>query len=292
MVMAVHKPQLIAVRPDNVHLLIYLGGYGGEFIGYWLSQHPGCVPAIAESLPKNRYVHRFTQKFVISTALATTSDDHVFFLSHPDGKPKDATTFNGIAINQIQDHSFIWCSHAYKKFFFLLQWIKMRLYKFNMMDIDTLGKWPSHIMNQFDQHHTLADFRKYINNRSWFYQFELNSFRAGQTLSAVLDQADIEYHYYHLMDQCDHLPRINLDQLMFGNTAQEHQRICEHFKLDYELAQPLTQSIQAYHQRNIEVAEKYLHMSVAQLLDLSDGKAWPVVEQALLRRHAEFLGFE
>ena len=290
--MAVHKPQLIAVRPDNVHLLIYLGGYGGEFIGYWLSQHPGCIPAIAESLPKNRYVHRFTQKFVISTALATTSDDQVFFLAHPDLRPKDAATFNGIAIDKIQDHSFIWCSRPYKKFFFLLQWVKMRLYKFNMKNIDVIGTWPSHIMNQFDQHHTLDDFRKYINNRSWFYQFELNSFRADQSITTVADQVDIEYPYYHMMTQCDHLPRINLDQLMFGDTAQEHQRICEHFKLDYELAQPLTASIQAYHQRNIEVAEKYLHMPVEQFLALSEKQASLVMEQALMRRHTEVLGFE
>lgn len=277
--------QLVAVNPRLVHLLLYQGGYCGEFIGYWMSQHPGCIPSTVYTLDNNRYVHRFDQKFVISTALAQTSPDRLFLLAHPGGLPKDSTTFNGIPRSAVDQHSYIWCSEPYKKFFFLLMWVKMRLYKFSMTAVDATGQWPAHIAQQFSEMYTAEQFRQYINNRSWFYQFELDSFKQDQPNFTVMSRAREEYQFYNLLTDYDHLPRINLDELMFGNTAQEHQRMCEYYGLDHSLSQPLTPMIQAYHQRNLDIAQRYLDVPLDEFLALSHEQAWPCIERALNRCH-------
>jgi len=278
--------QLVPVKPDCVHLLIYQGGHCGEFIGYWLSQHPGCIGAVAETLPNNRYVHRFTQKFVISTTISTAWDEHLFLLAHPGSQPKDTTTFNGIPLSDIQHHSYISCSESYKKFFFLLMWIKMRLYKFPMSAANAdSSPWLRHIAQQFNDMYTVQDFRRYINGRSWFYQFELDSFKQDQPNFTVMSRAQQEYQFYNLLVEHDNLHRINLDQLMFGDTAQEHQRICEYYGLDYSLSRPLTPMIQAYHQRNLDIAQRYLDVPLDEFLAMSHEQAWPWVERALTRCH-------
>lgn len=279
--------QLVPVKPDRAHLLIYQGGHCGEFIGYWLSQHPGCISAVAETLPNNRYVHRFTQKFVISTAMSTARDEHLFLLAHPGAEPKDATTFNGIPMSDIQQHSYISCSDAYKKFFFLLMWIKMRLYKFSISTAAAAaGSWPAHISRQFDDVRTVQKFIQYIDGRNWFYQFELDSFKQDLPNTPVMNRAQQEFKYYSLPTEHEHLHRINLDELMFGDVAQEHRRMCEYYGLDYELSQPLTAVIQQYHAKNLQIAQRLLDIPLSEFLALSHKDAWPVVERVLDRCHS------
>lgn len=279
--------QLVPVSPKLTHLLIYPGGYCGEFIGYWLSQHPGCMPAVAESLPNNRYVHRFNQTFIVSTALAHTSQDRLFLLAHPPGDPKDAVTFNGIPQSAITNQSFIWCSGTYKKFFFLLMWVKMRLYKFSLSAINAeTGTWPAHIARQFTDTHTGEDFQNYIQGRNWFYQFELDSFKRDQVNTPVLDRAQREFKYYNLATKYENWPKINLDELMFGNVEHEHQRICEYYGLDYELSRPMTPMIQQYHQRNLDVAQRFLQIPVNEFIKLSNQDAWPHIESAVIQAHS------
>jgi hypothetical protein len=84
---------------------------------------------------------------------------------------------------------------------------------------------------------------------------------------------------------------INLDELMFGNADQEHQRICEHYGIDYDRARPLVHDIQAYHQRNLDLFHRYVpNMSLDHFINLSHEQAWPLIEQALSTCHAEPLG--
>jgi len=172
------------VRPSRTHLVIYTGGHGGEFIGHWLSQHPNCVPADILALKNNRYVHRFNHEFRLSESLAAT-DELLFLLAHPpSGDFTNTTTFNGIPVDQIQHKSYIDCSQPYRKFFFLLMWIKMRLFKFQFAipseDCVWPERWSAHVLDQFADEHSLNAFREYTGHRPWMYQFEANSFKSNQ----------------------------------------------------------------------------------------------------------------
>ena len=283
MVRRLRDLHLIAVNPNYVHLLIYPGGYCGEFIGYWLSQHPGCIPAQVQSLMNNRYIHTFNDKFVISTALATTTDDRLFLLAHSGGDPKNDTTFNGILKSDINSHSEITCSTPFKKFFFLMMWLKMRLYKF----LAGTGQWNTNILSQFNDTHTYADFQNYIDHRDWFYQFEIDSFKQDKPNLDIITRAHNEYLFYNLLPPEPVSKTINLDELMFGDVEKEHQRICEQYELDYDLAQPLTWSMRMYHQRNLRLAQRYLDIPIEQLLAIDYDDAWLVIKQAIMRCYTE-----
>jgi hypothetical protein len=278
------------VRPSRTHLVIYTGGYGGEFIGYWLSQHPNCVPAEVFQLKNNRYVHTYNHQFHMSESSADT-DDLLFLLAHPPGGGfKNDTTFDGIPVNHIQHKSYIDCSQPYRKFFFLMMWIKMRLFKFQLDSDSSTGTWSAHVMNQFCDEHPLSAFREYINHRSWMYQYEFNSFKIKQPNWPMLRRAATEYRHFNLPRSAEYsrLFTINLDELMFGNAQQEHQRMCEHYGIDYNLAQPLVHEIQAYHQRNLDLFHRYVpDILLEDFINLSHDHAWPIIEQALSRCHDE-----
>jgi hypothetical protein len=282
------------VRPSRTHLVIYTGGYGGEFIGYWLSQHPNCVPADALTLKNNRYVHRFNHKFRLSESLAAT-DELLFLLAHPPGGGfTNTTTFNGIPVDQIQHKSYIDCSQPYRKFFFLLMWIKMRLFKFQFAnpseDCVWPERWSAHVLDQFADERSLNAFREYTGHRPWMYQFEANSFKSNQPNWPVLQRAADEYQYCEMPRSTEYSSffTINLDELMFGNADQEHEHICKHYGIDYDRAQPLVHEIQAYHQRNLDLFHRYVpDISLEDFINLSHEQAWPLIEQAVLKCHTE-----
>lgn len=277
--------QITVVKPSQAHLIVYGGGYGGEFIGHWLSQHQCCIPAQALPLANNRYVNTYNRKFKISDSDATTND-LLFLLSHPGNRPKDeATTFNGIPVTDIQNISYIDCSQPYKKFFFLMMWLKMRLYKFSLVHTST--PWHAHIFRQFNSPDHHAQFRQYINGRDWCYQFEITSFINNEPNAPVIDRIQIDYADCELprLPEYQDVFVIDLDQLLFGNSDQEHQRLCNYYGMPYTPA--LTADIEAYHQRNLDLYSRYINIPIDEFIGLSQEAAWPYVAGALTQYHSE-----
>lgn len=278
------------VRPESAYLLIYPGGFGGEFITYWLSQHPGCIASTVKQLKNNRYVHILNNTFEFSPK---GTDRKLFLITHPYCQlnlQSDNRSFSGIVFDNPAQKAFITCADHHKKFFFVLMWLKLRLFRFTV-DRYRSGSpksgWAQHLAPQFDQDHTLENFKHYINQRPWFYQFEFDSWRDHKENIPVINRIQNEYQYWFLPLDYQSLFNIDLSELMFGDSKSEHARVCQHFGIDYDLSQHLVSMMQQYHQRNIVLAERYLKMSVDDFVALSNDQAQPVIQQALLRCDSE-----
>ena len=285
-----HKLTTQLVRPESAYLLIYPGGFGGEFIAYWLSQHPGCIPSTVRQLKNNRYVHILNNTFEFSPK---GTGRKLFLITHPYCQlnlQSDNRSFSGIVFDDPAQKAFVTCADEHKKFFFVLMWLKMRLFRFTV-DRYRSGSpksgWAQHLAPQFDQDHTLENFKHYINQRPWFYQFEFDSWRDHKENIPVINRIQNEYQYWFLPLNYQSLFNINLSELMFGDSESEHARVCQHFGIDYDSSQHLMSMMQQYHQRNIVLAERYLKMPIDDFVALSNEQAQPVVQQALLRCDSE-----
>ena len=279
------------VRPESAYLLIYPGGFGGEFMAYWLSQHPGCIPSIVRQLKNNRYVHILNNTFEFSPK---GTDRKLFLITHPYCQlnlQSDNRSFSGIVFDDPAQKAFITCADHHKKFFFVLMWLKMRLFRFTVeryLSSAPESGWAQHLSSQFGQDHdTVENFKHYINGREWFYQFEFDSWRNGTKNIPVINRIHNEYQHWFLPLDYHSLFNIDLSELMFGDSETEHQRLCQHFGIDYESSQHLDIMMQQYHQRNIDLAERYLKMPIDDFVALSNDQAQPVIQQALLRCDSE-----
>lgn len=279
------------VRPESAYLLIYPGGFGGEFIAHWLSQHPGCIPSVFEQLKNNRYVHILNNTFEFSSV---GTSRRLFLITHPydqDNTQSDDRSFSGIVFDNPAQKAFITCAEEHKKFFFVLMWIKLRLFRFTLekyLLLSSKSDWSQHLLKYFDQdHYTVENFEYYINGREWFYQFEIDSWREGKQNTPVINRIRDEYQHWFLHLNYDSLFNINLSELMFGNCHAEHQRLCQHFGIDYSQSHQLIHMMQQYHQRNVELAERYLKLPIDQFIAMSNTQAQPVIEQALLHCDSE-----
>jgi hypothetical protein len=313
--MTISSQNALQVHPDQTYLIMYVGGFGGEFMAYWLSQHPGCIKSHAISLQNNRYVHLFDRDFEITAS--STCQDRLFLNAHPDiehiqvarstdsqnhcyisyadpAYKKSVSLLSWRPINLL-NRCYLSCADpAYRKFFFLMSWIKQRLFKFSIyprnsaVDTSDVTRWYSHPLRQFTDQDFLDKFSKYINYRNWFYQFELDSFNADAGNLDMLTRANKEFRYFEVgHPEYDHLFTINLDLLMFDNSANEHKRICEYFGIDYSQAELLIEPMSQYHQCNLDLYSRYIDLPIDKFIGMSKEQAWPYVAAALDMRHAE-----
>ena len=277
------------VRPELTHLIVYPGGFGGEFMAYWLGQHPGCVKSRFIPLQKNRYVLLFDQDFKIDSN--STCNDRLFLITHPD---RGNVSFNGVPADQL-NRCYLSCKDpAYRKFFFLLSWLKQRLFKFPVWrqplspQSTEMRRWSYHVMQQFTDDTMLNEFLKYIDHREWLYENELDSFKLNQPNLDPLTRAQDEYIYCELdHSEFQNLFTINIDRLMFDGSQDEHQRMCEHFGIDYEQAHTMLTRMYLYHQRNLALYKQYINVPIDDFISMSREQAWPHIAGALAQCHAE-----
>lgn len=280
---------VLEVRPELTHLIIYPGGFGGEFMAYWLGQHPGSVKSRAIPLRNNRYVLLFDHDFKINAN--SDCQDRLFLITHPD---RGSVSFNGVPAD-VLNRCYLSCKDpAYRKFFFLLSWIKQRLFKFpidrnytKMFKTETL-QWGHHIMRKFTPEHPLSEFLKYNNNRDWLYESELESFKANKPNVDIMTRAQEEYVYCEVGHREYHdLFTIHIDQLMFESSQAEHERMCVHFGIDYAQAQHMAHRMSQYHQGNLDLYSRYINIPIDEFIGLSREAAWPYIASALAQCHAE-----
>jgi hypothetical protein len=143
-------------------------------------------------------------------------------------------------------------------------------------------------MQQFTNDTMLNEFLKYIDHREWLYEHELDSFKSNQPNLDPLKRAQAEYMYCELdLSEFQSLFTINIDRLMFDGSQDEHQRMCEHFGIDYEQAHTMIAPMDQYHQRNLALYKQYIDMPIDDFIGMSLEQSWPWVAKALEQCHAE-----
>ena len=143
-------------------------------------------------------------------------------------------------------------------------------------------------MQQFTDDTMLNEFLKYIDHREWLYENELDSFKSNQPNLDPLTRAQDEYIYCELgHSEFQNLFTINIDQLMFDSSQNEHKRMCEHFGIDYESTHDMMTDMYLYHQRNLALYSQYIDVPIDDFISMSHEQAWPYIQRALLQCHAE-----
>jgi hypothetical protein len=74
---------------------------------------------------------------------------------------------------------------------------------------------------------------------------------------------------------------------MFDGSQDEHQRMCEHFGIDYKQAHTMLTRMYLYHQRNLALYKQYINVPIDDFIGMSREQAWPHIAGALAQCHAE-----
>jgi len=257
-------------RPDYTYTLTYPGGYGGEFLCYWLGQHAGCVPVPIEILPNNRYTIDFDQIRIHPRA----PESKLFLPGH--------NVLTGAAKNKFVPTSTdriigVRSSITYQKFYFVLFAAKTLLYKYSIH-----APIPESV--------STTQFLEYIHPRTEFYHHEFDAWRAGEPVPALSSMLHKRFiHACRINDaQCDVVSTaefsIDLDQLFFGNLvaqAVEYQRVCDHLNIQPDLR--LLTELAQYHARNIDLVTHMLNMLPQDLIAMTNQEVWPIILDACVR---------
>jgi hypothetical protein len=255
----------IVVDPANARLISYDGGRGGEFIAHLLNSHQECVNSYAVSAPKNRYIMRFNEEIEFAP---TNNPQQVFVFSH-DLEHKLIPGENVIrAYNSPQYHLY----------YFLLLCLKTRSQRFY---------FGGPVWSSFLTHQQSIELTQSMPGREWYYEHEaeawLNNVTADDLRTSIVKF--LEKHgpgSFFSRKKIKH-KIIDLDQLYFGDTAEEYARICNEWKLT-----PIptaVDTIRKYHAKNIALAEQYLGHDVNGLLNADESIAFDLVFDAVDRRH-------
>jgi hypothetical protein len=276
---------MIAVQPDQVYILSYIGGHCGEFICHWLSQHNEFVSAELKPGPNNGFHHFYGADVKFDPTAAPAK---IIFPTHPDftqGQPSKPA--NGIFVPESAHWITADSSTAYKKFYFVLYWIKTGLQKhptatpaelavFNKFSTGGRLQEPSIRLIQFFE--SLGN-----RNREWYYNYEVEHWYSAQAIPDF--RAHIRNMYKIGGNPITTSPAnefaIDLDQLFFGNTAKEYERICDYFDIAPQSLEPLTQ----YHAKNVELVEHIVALPIDEFVALTHEQAWDRVYRALVALH-------
>lgn len=168
----------------------------------------------------------------------------------------------------------------YHPFYFLLFCLKTLSQRFYFQ-----GGGKSNLLS--DQQ--LAELAQTISDRDWHYYHEARAWLANGTASTIRKRVQDYLKKYGMgsylaRDQVEY-KLIDLDQLYFGDTAGEYERICDTWKLT-----PMpgaVASIQEYHAKNIALVEQYLKHDLNTLLNAYQPIAHELILDAVDRRHRD-----
>ena len=273
-------------HPDHTYVLIYPGGYGGEFLCYWLGQHSGCIPTPTNFLPNNRYISRFDQIKIHPRAPALK----LFLPGHNQVTHAAKNGFVPTDVDQVIGTS---VTARYQKFYFLLFALKTLLVKYstnNMMEHVSLA-----------QH---LQFLSVVHPRTDFYYDEFIEWEATQSVPPMNQLLERRFK-----QSCDHLLErrvrqsytkvssevgrvgvngakfcIDLDQLFFGafvDRVAEYQRLCDHIGTVPDTA--LLHQLDQYHAKNLDLVSSVTRMPVLDFVELSNKEAWSVIQEVYQR---------
>jgi hypothetical protein len=256
-------------HPDHTYTLVYPGGYGGEFLCYWLGQHAGCVSVPITNLSNNRYVINFNNIRLHPRA----SKSKLFLPGH------DMIT--GAAKNKFVPTSpdriiGVRTSSSLQKFYFVLFAIKTILYKYSHTT-------PMRFLTP----EQMLGFFSAIYPRTEFYHHEFDAWLLDQP---VLDIELFLHERFNIACGAGTSTtsnfNIDLDQLFFGDLlgkTTEYVRVCQYLGIPPDIS--LLPQLQQYHDRNVDLVSNTCGISAQTLIEMSNEDAWPII-LAACRRHS------
>jgi hypothetical protein len=261
----------LLVHPKSVWLIVYPGGYCGEFLAWWLSLHPGCIRTGNRGIGKNRYIGQHDRNYVYSEQ---GSRDLLFLTTHPNS---GGVSKIGFVVSDIDQHMTFYASKRTHRFYFLLYLIKTVFYK------HTVAHPP---LGLFESSKHWEDFvRHYLRGRVEFTGTEVMYWLKGLPYKdppGLVADAWRKAGTWPRM----HGPRnYDIDGLFFGDYAQSYADLCSRFNITPQ--DRLNHYVPEYHQRNVELVESYINMPLQEFLDLDEDTAMTVITQAMLKRSAE-----
>jgi hypothetical protein len=255
-------------HPDHTYTLVYPGGYGGEFLCYWLGQHSGGVPVPITNLSNNRYVINFNL-----IRLHPRAPESKLFLPGHD-------MITGAAKNKFVPTSpdriiGVLTSRDFQKFYFVLFAIKTILHKYS------LYRAPLN----FATSEQLSEFFSAIRPRTEFYHHEFDAWLLNQP---VPDIESVLYEKFNIACRADTSTasnfNIDLDQLFFGDIlgkTTEYVRVCQYLGILPDVS--LLSQLQQYHDRNVDLVSNTCGISAQTLIAMSNEDAWPIILAACQR---------
>lgn len=254
-------------HPDHTYVLVYPGGYCGEFLCYWLGQHSGCLPTPTSFLPNNRYVTKFDQ-----TRIHPRADALKLFLPGHDQIIYRAK--NGFVATDISRIIGVHVSVAFQKFYFMLFASKTILYRYG-------PQAPMPSANTVE----MTQFLDHIYPQTEFYHHEFTAWQNNQQLMPIDQIIEQRFRQGCVSIDVDTAKfNINLDQLFFGafvDRATEYQRLCDYIGTVPNAA--LLHQLDQYHVSNLDLVSSVTGMPVMEFVALSNDQAWPVILDACQR---------
>lgn len=259
------------VRPDNIYILMYTGGCGGEFLSQLISQHPGFVPSKHAIGPANGYHLYYDPPIHVD---ANGSDLKAVFPTHPfQSLSVPSKSQDGIIIPPEATWIAAVCDPAYKRFFFLLFCIKTVLKRMATADVSV--EFAEEISHRY--------------RRSWYYQYELDTWRDNKTIpnfreymhqayslgtqgNMIIDKQNGKLHYDHSVD---------IGQLFFGDFESEYAKLLD--ILGTQAIPGARLKVTDYHARNVAVIEHYTGKNHQSLITGTDSQAWDVIYPVLAK---------
>lgn len=260
----------LLVHPKSVWLLVYPGGYCGEFIAWWLGLHPGCIHTGTRNVGKNRYVGQHKFNYVYSDA---GCKDFLFLTAHPSSVASKA----GLVVSDPTQHIQLYAGKRTDRFYFLLYLVKTVFYKHTTLN-PPFSVFPSVThWNRFVQ---------YLNGRTQFTSKEVECWLDNVPYRSADEIVRSAWNSSKTWASLEIQPQdINLDELFFGDYTQCYMSICD--RLNLQPDSNLDHYIPEYHRRNIALVEKYTGMDLDQFLELDDSRALTVVSQSMINCEKE-----
>lgn len=237
----------LLVHPDSVFLVVYPGGFCGEFLTWWLGLHPGCIQTDVTGLDRNRYVWKHRNTYVFDES---GSRDRLFLTGHRSDQPSKC----GLQVNNISQHIGLCADSKHYYFFFYLFLIKTIFHPFSLSKI----KSDFFVTDQRRQ-----EFLQYLNGRTMFTGGEYEAWAEGQSIEV----ADIvQFHLDRLLRSAPITieKKCNISNLFFGDTAAEYTKLCDTLQLS--MYKKIYYYLPQYHRRNVDLVEQYSGMTIDEFL--------------------------
>lgn len=259
------------VRPENIYILMYTGGSGGEFLSQLISQHPGFVPSKHNIGSSNGYHVYYDPPIQLDP---NANDQKAVFPAHPfDDRSKPNKPKDGIMIPPEATWIAALCDPAYKRFFFLLFCIKTMLKR--MVSADVGVEFAEELSHRY--------------RRPWYYQYELDSWRMDKTIpnfreqmqrlyslgtqgSMYVDKQNGKLHYDHSVD---------IGQLFFGDFESEYAKLLD--ILGTQAIPNAHAAVADYHARNVALVEYHTGQNHQRLITGTDSQAWEIIYPVLAK---------
>jgi hypothetical protein len=259
------------VRPENIYVLMYSGGFGGEFLTQLISQHPGFVTAKHKINLANGYHSYYDPPIQVDT---NGNNLKAVFPAHPyEDRSKPSKPYDGIIIPPDAVRIAGVCDTRYKRFFFLLFCLKTMLKR--MATADVGAEFSEEISHRY--------------RRDWYYQYELDNWRNDKTIPDFREHAQQVYKlgvqgnlandrrkgklYYDYS--------VDIGKLFFEDFESEYANLLDVFGT--QAIPEAHAAVADYHARNIALVEYHTGVNYQDLITGTDSQVWEIIYPVLIK---------